>query len=341
MQLCSNVLVFAALVCFGRAEIVLKQGKNQTVAFEGNELIIQLENPQMQRGSFKMCFGSTPDVAYEICPQGFGGVWINTLDKTKTYKLNRQGQLLRNGVDLTISDKVIFNVDGTINVLVVGMPNGGSVKLPNAEVPVATTTALASEKKQTNGKAMIKIVGVIGILILLVVIIGAVLLYLCWYRKRNHRPMRVPTVYQARDENAEPNESLVAKASVTSQIRPVSTTTTTPKLTSTSTTRASEDKPQLVVSSKPAPIACVASPAGCVSLVPASTQTSTPGTVLRQKSTKTKVSKKSRRHLSTTSKTMQSDKATEPSSLSPEYNDDRSSKRRSNDPFSGSTYSRH
>uniref|UniRef100_A0A7E4VM82 Uncharacterized protein n=1 Tax=Panagrellus redivivus TaxID=6233 RepID=A0A7E4VM82_PANRE len=298
-----NVLVFAVLVCFGRAEVELKQGSNQTVAFEGNELIIQVDNPQMQDGALKLCFGSTPDVNFELCPQGYGGIMISRLERT------------------------VFNADGTVNLLVAAMPSGASVKLLNAEILVATTTALGPKQKQTNGKAMIKIVGVIVTLILLVVIIGGVLLYFCWYKKRNHRTVIVPTEHERYVDNVNPKESFIAKASVPHpRIRPVSATTTTPKLTSTSTTKVSKEKQQVTVAANPALIAPVAS---------------TPSTVMRQKSTKTKASKKSRRHLSTTSKTMQSDKATEPSSLSPGYGDDRSSKRRSNGPFSGSTYSRH
>uniref|UniRef100_A0A7E4W5V1 Mid2 domain-containing protein n=1 Tax=Panagrellus redivivus TaxID=6233 RepID=A0A7E4W5V1_PANRE len=323
MQMSSNILVFTSLICFGHAEVVLKQGKIQTVAFEGNELIIQLENPQRQNGAFKMCFGSTPNVRYELCPPGYGGAWINLLEGTRTYKLNRQGKL---GRDLTIGGGIVFNADGTINVLVVGMPYGAIVKLLNAEIPVATTTSAPTEK-DTSNKATTGIIVTVIILILSIFIIGGTVLYFCWYRKRSNRQTQTTgsQVYLTVDEVRKPDKTL-PKMAVKPYVQPPLKRQALMPSTTTSTTRASEDKPQLVTSTKPEPNASVALNTNCVSLIHASAQMSTPDAVSMQKSGKAKASKKSRRHVSTISKTMRSDKPVEPSSLFPGYVDDPVSK---------------
>uniref|UniRef100_A0A7E4VMP4 LAM_G_DOMAIN domain-containing protein n=1 Tax=Panagrellus redivivus TaxID=6233 RepID=A0A7E4VMP4_PANRE len=229
-----------------------------------------------KRGRLELCFGSRPDVANEYCPQGFGDVVVNILERTETYKLNRHGKLVGMGGVYRIGGDVVFNPDGSINVLVVEVPNGMTVSLPNAHVPVTTTTASMPEKKATDSNATLKIIFCGVLLILILVIISAFLLYCCWYKKRNQQPAQV---HQTHDKTREADKSppqTAAKSIVHSlPKRLTSAPGTAPNRTSTSTTRASDEKPRVVVAPKPSSTTPVVSPFNPVSLT--STQMSTPG----------------------------------------------------------------
>uniref|UniRef100_A0A7E5A019 Uncharacterized protein n=1 Tax=Panagrellus redivivus TaxID=6233 RepID=A0A7E5A019_PANRE len=307
MHLFINVLMVAIVICVGRAEVLLKQGMNTTVAFEGEELSIRLDNPQKQKGELKLCFKSTSDAYPGGCPQGYAAAHAFVTGETiHTFQLNRQGRFLQTG--FIISGKVVFESNDQLNLMLVSIPNTMTVTLTN---------------EQTNSKAMVGIIGAAVVFILLFFIISAIVLYFCWYRKRSNRLTTATDseVHQPLEEVHKPEKTQPQIAAKPYLPPPPKRQSLMPS-TTTSTTRASEDKPQLVTSTKPAQNASVASPAGCVSLIPASTQMSTPDAVSRQKSKKSKASRKSRRHLSTISKTMQTDKATEPSIMNPKHGKD-------------------
>uniref|UniRef100_A0A7E4V8U7 Uncharacterized protein n=1 Tax=Panagrellus redivivus TaxID=6233 RepID=A0A7E4V8U7_PANRE len=319
MQFSSIILLLAAVLCSGRAEVQLNEGKNSTVIFEGNELIIKVDNPQSNIGRLELCFGSRPDVANEFCPQGFGYVVVNILERTETYKLNRHGKLAGMGGVYRIGGGVVFNPDGSISVLVIEVPNGMTVSLPNAHLPVTTTTTSTPEKKAANSNAtLIMIFGVV-LLILILVIISAFLLYCCWYKKRNHRPAQL---HQTHDKTREADKlppPTAAKSTVHSlPKRLASAPGTAPNRTSTSTTKASDEKPRVVVAPKPSSTTPVVSPFDPVSLP--SAQMSTPGGTTRLNSN---ASKKSRRRALTTSRHVE--RSVECSSIFQDYGNDSAS----------------
>uniref|UniRef100_A0A7E4VME6 Secreted protein n=1 Tax=Panagrellus redivivus TaxID=6233 RepID=A0A7E4VME6_PANRE len=256
MQFTPTIVSLAAVVYFAHAEVKLKLYQNQTVAFEGNELIIKVDNPEIRDGPLILCFGSRPDAEYDFCPKGYGGISVNIDESTETYKLTHQGKFA--GMDGNpVSQGVVFGKDGTLNVLVVSMPSGVTVSLPNAKIPIATTTAAAPVKKEPTSNATLTIVVGAIFIILLILIISVVLLYFCWYKKRSDQPD-------------------VAKTPVFSAPkRSASVPKTAPKITSTSTTRASVEKPQAPVASKPSSTIPVISPFDSVSL--SSAPVSAPG----------------------------------------------------------------
>uniref|UniRef100_A0A7E4W4J3 Galectin n=1 Tax=Panagrellus redivivus TaxID=6233 RepID=A0A7E4W4J3_PANRE len=151
MPLQCNFLVFAAVVCFAHGEVKQKLCKNATVSFEGDELIIKVDNPQDE--AFVQCFGSTPDVTYHSRLQGYGRIVVNSFGRTVTFKLNRHAKLTGRAGPLQISkNHVVFESDGTINVLVVAMPNEVTVSLPNAKHPAARRTASTPVKRLPTTK---------------------------------------------------------------------------------------------------------------------------------------------------------------------------------------------
>uniref|UniRef100_A0A7E4UXL0 CUB domain-containing protein n=1 Tax=Panagrellus redivivus TaxID=6233 RepID=A0A7E4UXL0_PANRE len=334
MWLFVNAFIISAVICFGHAEVKLMLNKNVTVAFGGNELIIQIDKRE-EMGSFVIvCFSLTPD--FGDCnqyPQGYTSAAIGAFEDRHVWKLDRRlGKITSSGFHASICGDIVFERDGTINVLVVEMLYGISVSLLNAEIPIATTTSVR-RKEDTNNKATISIIIAVVILILLVVIASAALLYYCWYKKKSSTSVPVSTVHQTSDGFCEPEEPLRPIATKASALPPVKRPALVPS-TTTSTTRVSEEKPRLDIAAKPAPATSVL-PAGCVLPTPA--QLPTPGATARQKLEKSKVSKKSRRHDSITSKTTQSNKPMEPSSPSLEHGDD--SVQNTSKPVSGSTRS--
>uniref|UniRef100_A0A7E4ZXB6 Uncharacterized protein n=1 Tax=Panagrellus redivivus TaxID=6233 RepID=A0A7E4ZXB6_PANRE len=291
MKFSSKILIVVAIVCFGRGEVKLKLNKNEIVAFEGDELIIKVDNPQSNKGRLELCFGSRPDATEKYCPRGYGGASVTITEITETYKLNRQGKFLKMRVNMGIDEEVVFNPDGSINVLVVAMPNEMTVSLPNAAISIVTTTASVLRKKETSSNAALRIVFLCVPLILLLLIIGAVLLYCCWYKKRGHRPnqmLQTPNGIRQADESLP--QTVVEIYPVPK--RPASK----PKRTSNSTTKASDEKPQAAVASAPM---------------------STPGETTKRK---VNASKKSRRQKPTTP--MNVEKSAEPSSMSQEHGND-------------------
>uniref|UniRef100_A0A7E4W2C1 Mid2 domain-containing protein n=1 Tax=Panagrellus redivivus TaxID=6233 RepID=A0A7E4W2C1_PANRE len=319
MQPIFKFLAFVAVICVGRAEVKLTQGMNTTVTFDGEELDIRLDNPQRQKGELKLCFKSTSDAYPGGCPEGYAAVHPFITKTVHTFQLSRQGLFLEMGAKQSMSAKVVFESNGQLNLMLVAISNSMTVTLTNADIPVVTTTTLASVKKQTNSKAMVGIIGVAVVFILLFFIISAIVLYFCWYRKRSNRLTQTTgsEVHQPLEKVRKPAKPL-PQVAARSYVPPPPKRQPLMPSTTTSTTRASEDKPQLVVATKTAPNASVALDTSCVSLVPAVT----PDAVSRQKSRKSKASRKSKRHVSTISKTMQTEKATEPLNMNPKHGKD-------------------
>uniref|UniRef100_A0A7E4ZX55 Uncharacterized protein n=1 Tax=Panagrellus redivivus TaxID=6233 RepID=A0A7E4ZX55_PANRE len=312
MQFSSNILILVVVVCFGRAEVQLIQGINSTVNFEGDELIIKVDNPQVRDLPLILCFGSIPNTVYLSCPNGYAGISVNVHERTETFKLDRHGKLSGTIENYQIRKEVVFNPDGSVNVLVPQTPSGITVSLPNANLPVGTTTASTPGKKAATTNATLRIVFVVVLVILLLIVIGAVLLYCCWYKKRNQSNQ----VRRTRDKTREADESLpqtVVKSDVQPPPkRPASVPKTAPKRTSTSTTKASDEKQIVVIAPKPTPATSVRSPFDSASILSAPTTT----IGARQKSNP---SKKSRRRTFTTP--THGERSTEPSRISQDHGD--------------------
>uniref|UniRef100_A0A7E4UY04 Uncharacterized protein n=1 Tax=Panagrellus redivivus TaxID=6233 RepID=A0A7E4UY04_PANRE len=309
MQPTFEFLVFAAVICFGQAEVKLKQGKNATVAFEGDELSIRVENPKVDNEPLILCFGSSSDFKFKFCPQGYAGIVMNVNEREATYKLNRHGKLLKLRVDISIGGTVVFEVDGTVNVLVESMPSRMKVSLPDAFIPVKTTTALITvTRESTTNKAMIGIICGGVSLFLLFIIVGCILLYFLWYKKRTHQLVAVTMPEEerqrARHEVPELQEPLQPRilVEIPPPLKPSATTTTTTRRTSTSTTPASDEKPQAVVPPKATLRTSVVQPSEVVSVTSPSTQMEESVVTPMRKSCKSKASKKSRRRRSKTPK---------------------------------------
>uniref|UniRef100_A0A7E4VN71 Uncharacterized protein n=1 Tax=Panagrellus redivivus TaxID=6233 RepID=A0A7E4VN71_PANRE len=311
-----NTLILVVVVCSGRAEVQLKQGKNSTVTFKGDELIIKIDNPQSKIEQLELCFGSRPDTIDKFCPQGFGYVLVNIHERTETLKLNRDGKLAGMAGNYLVGKNAVFNSDGSINVLVNKVPSGVTVSLPNANLPVITTTAASQVKKEATDKAVIGIVCGGILLLIILIIVGGVLFYCLWYKKRSHKPVPVTVPDDEVHRIDEIHEPLLPEIVVEPRappppkrpVAPSATTTTTTRRTSTSATP-SDEKPQVVAAPKPAPVpsipVVIVMPSDAVSLTSASTQMESPCVTPKRKSRKSKSkaskkSKKSRRRASRT-----------------------------------------
>uniref|UniRef100_A0A7E4W323 Uncharacterized protein n=1 Tax=Panagrellus redivivus TaxID=6233 RepID=A0A7E4W323_PANRE len=321
MQPIVEFLVFAAVICFGRAEIKLTQGMNTTVAFDGEELSIRLDNPQKQDGALKLCFKSTANAKSDFCPEGYVQVYVYAVETVYDFRINRQGQFFTKVGPQMLSGNVVFEDDGLFNIVVVAIPKTMTVTLVNAFIPVVTTTTATetTQKKESDKTAMIGIICGVSGLLLLLFIVGCVLLYFCWYKKRTHQP--VPTAVaeagklnQTRDDTREIEEpqmprivvEIPATHRVKRPLKPSATTTTTTRKTSPSTTPASEEKPQAVVAPEQAPRTPAAQPSDVVSLISDATQMDesvvTPEKKTQKSKKASKKSKKSRRRRSKTPK---------------------------------------
>uniref|UniRef100_A0A7E4VV54 Uncharacterized protein n=1 Tax=Panagrellus redivivus TaxID=6233 RepID=A0A7E4VV54_PANRE len=152
-------------------------------------------------GSFVIiCFSSTSDFGgCNQCPQGYTPAAIGAFEDRHVWKLDRRlGKITSSGFHASICGDIVFEHDGTINVLVVEMLYGISVSLLNAEILIATTTS-AQRKEDTNNKATISIIIAVVILILLMIIASAALLYYCWCKKRSPTSVTVSTVHKTSD----------------------------------------------------------------------------------------------------------------------------------------------
>uniref|UniRef100_A0A7E4V2S2 Flocculation protein FLO11-like n=1 Tax=Panagrellus redivivus TaxID=6233 RepID=A0A7E4V2S2_PANRE len=172
-----------------------------------------------------------------------------------------------------------------------------TVNLPNAEIPVITTTTLVPTTATSNKAITRTVICVIVILILAlvykvaqfsligknfrIVVISAVVLYCCWYNRRRHQaiPATAPEedAHQTYEEvplrdNAVIKSPAPRPKPTHSTPLPTATAATT-KPPSTSTTKASNEKAQVDVVQKPAPnvppTQQTEEPA-CISIIPAS-----------------------------------------------------------------------
>uniref|UniRef100_A0A7E4V3E8 Lysosome-associated membrane glycoprotein 3 n=1 Tax=Panagrellus redivivus TaxID=6233 RepID=A0A7E4V3E8_PANRE len=282
MKLKASVFFLATVVSLCHGKVVLKKGEHVTVTFEGDQLEIKLDNPAGQKGEFELCFRSTSDALSKSCPKGYISRLAFLVAREKTYKVNRMGQLFSTMGQLGMEFPIIFEADGSLKLMLANHPSTMVVYLPNAELLVVTTTTLAlASTKSTDNKAQTGIICVIVILILAVLIIGAVLFY-CLYNKRKHHPIRTiapeEEAHQTRQEQEEPLRNKAVTKSPAPRPKPThstplpSATTTTTKPPSTSTTKTSNEKPQAAVVQKPALTTAMqqTEEPGCVSIIPAS-----------------------------------------------------------------------
>uniref|UniRef100_A0A7E4UQT8 Galectin n=1 Tax=Panagrellus redivivus TaxID=6233 RepID=A0A7E4UQT8_PANRE len=142
----------------------LKMGTSVTVTFEGDELEIRLDNPHRQKGEFELCFRSTSDAVSKFCPEGYTSYLAIVREREIVYKLNRYGKLewLENWAKL----KIVFEADGSLNVMLANLPSTMLVYLPNAELPVVTLTmTTTAPTKVKDNKAVISIIGIVVLLL--------------------------------------------------------------------------------------------------------------------------------------------------------------------------------
>uniref|UniRef100_A0A7E4VD00 Mid2 domain-containing protein n=1 Tax=Panagrellus redivivus TaxID=6233 RepID=A0A7E4VD00_PANRE len=285
MQPIAKFLMFAAVICFGQAEVKLTQGMNTTVAFEGEELSIRVDNPQKTIGELFLCLKSTSDTKLGNCPEGYAVAHLYPSQAVHTFQLNRQGLVFEMGTKQSIGGKIVFDSNGQLNLILGTITNAMTVTLLNAVIPVITTTTTTTEtaqKKEFDKMAMIGIIcGVGGLLLFLIV--GCMLLYFCWYKKRTHQPIATTVAdkerRRAHDDTREIKEPLIPMLVVETPalplakrpLKPSATTTTTTRKTTTSTTPASEDKLQ-VIASKPTPRTPIVQASDLVSLTSDATQ---------------------------------------------------------------------
>uniref|UniRef100_A0A7E4V4M2 Uncharacterized protein n=1 Tax=Panagrellus redivivus TaxID=6233 RepID=A0A7E4V4M2_PANRE len=103
------------------------------------------------------------------------------------YHINRRGELLRESFTV-IFGKIVFNVDGSLTLLVSKLPNGGLLRLTNAEKFVPTTTTTTTEAvtsttakvKETPYRTVFFVTGGLALLFILIIAVG--LATICWLR---------------------------------------------------------------------------------------------------------------------------------------------------------------
>uniref|UniRef100_A0A7E4V866 Ephrin RBD domain-containing protein n=1 Tax=Panagrellus redivivus TaxID=6233 RepID=A0A7E4V866_PANRE len=129
-------------------EVRMVAGQEETFTFTGPELHIEIDNPlRTDAQIFLMCFKSYPNNVARRCPTGYASLYYWTSESVFTYKyhINRRGELLRESFT-RILGKIVFNVDGSLTLLVSKLPNRGLLRLTNAEKVVPTTTTTTTEK---------------------------------------------------------------------------------------------------------------------------------------------------------------------------------------------------
>uniref|UniRef100_A0A7E4V8E9 Uncharacterized protein n=1 Tax=Panagrellus redivivus TaxID=6233 RepID=A0A7E4V8E9_PANRE len=161
------------LVCLAvsdvQGKVDLKKGHVERVSFEGDELVIVVDNSGGHGGSFQLCFASVPDASYELCPSGFTLATAPIRANMKTQiTVNRQSQF--SGAVLQTWEEIKFNEDKTLNITVAELPDARTiVTLENAEifVPEKPKEDIIFTKKKSNASATTAtIVAVVVVLIL-------------------------------------------------------------------------------------------------------------------------------------------------------------------------------
>uniref|UniRef100_A0A7E4V8J4 Uncharacterized protein n=1 Tax=Panagrellus redivivus TaxID=6233 RepID=A0A7E4V8J4_PANRE len=225
-------LVFLS-VCKVQGKVDLKKGRIERVSFDGDALVIVVDNSGGNYGDLVICFASLPEEVYRTCPSGFTGTSISLKSyTTREVTLNRQGELLEK--EAYGIGPVAFNENKTLNITVAELPNAlAIVTLQNAEIfePEKPEKPKSFIKKKSN--ASVKIVAVVVVLILVGVITG-ILVWFCVIRKSKSEQM---AEFDDQDDSPPPQQFRRATSQNLSAKLPaksISNKTTTPIQTAVS-----------------------------------------------------------------------------------------------------------
>uniref|UniRef100_A0A7E4V7D2 Cadherin domain-containing protein n=1 Tax=Panagrellus redivivus TaxID=6233 RepID=A0A7E4V7D2_PANRE len=164
------------------AKVVLKKEQIERVSFDGDELIIIVDNSVGRGGWLQLCFASAPDTSYRLCPTGFihATLPIRANEKLRL-TVNRGGQLPES-ILRTLQD-IKFNEDNTLNITMVQLPDTRTiVVLENAEIFVPEVPKEDKVVTKEKSSASVKVVTVVVVFLLVGVIIG-ILVCFCVIRR--------------------------------------------------------------------------------------------------------------------------------------------------------------
>uniref|UniRef100_A0A7E4VCZ4 Uncharacterized protein n=1 Tax=Panagrellus redivivus TaxID=6233 RepID=A0A7E4VCZ4_PANRE len=138
-----------------------------------------------------LCFGSSPEASYQPCPLGFARfrIQVGANDKMR-FTINRQGEFVEGSLWLKTFGSVKFNDDGTLNIMVVQLPDAKTtVTLSNAEifVPEKQVDDIVRKKKSNLGT-----VGIVTIIIVLIVVGVIVGIFVWCCITRTSKPKQPP-----------------------------------------------------------------------------------------------------------------------------------------------------
>uniref|UniRef100_A0A7E4VBJ1 CUB domain-containing protein n=1 Tax=Panagrellus redivivus TaxID=6233 RepID=A0A7E4VBJ1_PANRE len=172
------LLILCLAVGIVQGEVKLTKGSNETVSFTGEELTIEVDNTLGANAELIICFGSSPDASHPPCPLGYARFSLGIGGNRKVrFIINRQGQFV-GGYYSTLGN-VKFNDDGTLNIMVLQLPDAKTVvTLPNADIFVPEKQVDAIVKKKRSNAGTVGIIAIIIVLIVIGVIVG-ILVWCC------------------------------------------------------------------------------------------------------------------------------------------------------------------
>uniref|UniRef100_A0A7E4ZV25 Uncharacterized protein n=1 Tax=Panagrellus redivivus TaxID=6233 RepID=A0A7E4ZV25_PANRE len=230
-----------------QGEVKLTKGRNETITFEGNELTIDVDNSLGANAELTLCFGSSPDESRQPCPLGYArfSQGIGGNHKVR-FIINRQGRFVGDKSWLVMLGNVKFNGDGTLNIMVVQLPDARTtVTLPNAEIFVPEKQLhVIVQKRRSN-------VGTVGILaiIIVLIVVGAIVGIFVWCCiTRTSKPKQTPELNHQDDsppsqQFRHPKILTPRKPSSKHSIKRASNTTTTTVHTTVSPKRVRHPSP--------------------------------------------------------------------------------------------------
>uniref|UniRef100_A0A7E4VGX5 CUB domain-containing protein n=1 Tax=Panagrellus redivivus TaxID=6233 RepID=A0A7E4VGX5_PANRE len=196
------IFMFCLGICDIQGKVVLNKGQIARVSFDGDELLIVVDNSAGNNGYLQICFASSPEDYYRLCPSGFTGTIIAIKRYTKReFTLNREGQFLKGGFNWEMLGTAKFNEDRTINITATEVPDPRTLLiLQNAEIFVPEKPEKLKNVTKKNSDASVRIAAFVVVLILVSVIIG-ILVWFCVIRKPESEQMA-----QCADQDDSPSQ---------------------------------------------------------------------------------------------------------------------------------------
>uniref|UniRef100_A0A7E4ZS42 DOMON domain-containing protein n=1 Tax=Panagrellus redivivus TaxID=6233 RepID=A0A7E4ZS42_PANRE len=116
-----GTLLVCLLAVLGQVstELVLEKDIAETVTFDGNELVIEVDNSAGIIGDFTLCVKSTDQVSYVNCPTGYDGIgfWFGRVSDVQSFKMDRQGNVMLGTARITMLKTIAFNADEAFEVI--------------------------------------------------------------------------------------------------------------------------------------------------------------------------------------------------------------------------------